>query len=195
MRWLERLAHGRAKTDLAPAHASDTAAQMAEAFDAARTGDYAVAGAIWGPLAQTGVARAQNNVGACFAEGLGVARDAGLAARWLTLAAQAGDPVGQRNLAALCFKGEGVEQDYARAAELYRAAAQQGDGPAQDMLSWMLLEGECIPADAIEARRWALAAAEQGIPAAMTRVGMIYHNAIGVERDPGVAAMWWEKAA
>ena len=59
----------------------------------------------------------------------------------------------------------------------------------------MLLEGECIPADAIEARRWALAAAEQGIPAAMTRVGMIYHNAIGVERDPGVAAMWWEKAA
>ena len=68
MRWLERLAHGRAKTDLAPAHASDTAAQMAEAFDAARNGDYAVALAIWGPLAQTGVARAQNNVGACFAE-------------------------------------------------------------------------------------------------------------------------------
>ena len=193
MRWLERLARKRVEIDRAPDQASDIAAQMAEAFEAARSGDYARALAIWGPLAQAGVARAQNNVGACFAEGLGVERDPALALRWLTLAAEAGDPVGQRNLAALYFKGEGVEQDYARAAELYRLAAEQGDGPAQDMLSWMLLEGECVPADAAEARRWALAAAEQGVAASMTRLGMIYHNALGVERDPAVAAAWWQK--
>ena len=94
---------------------------MAAAYEAAERGDYATALAIWEPLAQAGVARAQNNIGACFAEGLGVERDPALAVRWLTLAAEAGDPVGQRNLAALYFKGEGVEQDYARAAELYRA--------------------------------------------------------------------------
>ena len=29
----------------------------------------------------------------------------------------------------------------------------------------------------------------------MTRVGMIYHNALGVQRDPAVAAAWWAKAA
>jgi len=29
----------------------------------------------------------------------------------------------------------------------------------------------------------------------MTRLGMIYHNAIGVERDPVEAARWWDKAA
>ena len=85
---------------------------MAEAYDAAERGDYRAALAIWGPLAQAGVARAQNNVGACFAEGLGVERDPNLALRWLTLSAEAGDAVGQRNLAALYFKGEGVEQDY-----------------------------------------------------------------------------------
>src|SRR5271154_5593244 len=86
--------------------------RMAEAYDAAGCGDYHAALAIWGPLAQAGVARAQNNVGACFAEGLGVERDFGLALRWLTLSAEACDPVGQRNLAALYFKGEGVEQDH-----------------------------------------------------------------------------------
>src|SRR5262245_19557186 len=97
---------------------------MAQAYDAAGRGDYATALAIWEPLAQAGVARAQNNIGACFAEGLGVARYAALAERWLTLAAEAGDRVVQRNLAALYFKGEGIAQDFTRAATLYRAAAE-----------------------------------------------------------------------
>ena len=149
---LDRLALRGGRT----AGEQNVAARMAEAYDAAARGDYPAALAIWGPLAQAGVARAQNNVGACFAEGLGVERDQGLALRWLTLAAEAGDPVGRRNLAALYFKGEGVEQDHARAADLYRAAAEAGDAPAQDMLSWMLLEGDSIPLDAVEARRWAL---------------------------------------
>src|SRR5262249_55737514 len=139
MRWLDRLASRRREPD------ADVATQMATAFEAARRRDYASALAIWGPLAQAGVARAQSNVGACFAEGLGVERDPALALRWLTLAADAGDPVGQRNLAAAYFKGEGAPQDFVRAAALYRAAALQDDGPAQDMLSWMLLEGDCIP--------------------------------------------------
>src|SRR5262249_17429070 len=138
MRWLEALAKKPPPSD----DAESVAGRMAEAYDASSRGDYARALEIWGPLAQAGVARAQNNVGACFSEGLGVAPDPELAAQWLTLAAQAGDAVGQRNYAALYFKGEGVAQDFARALELYRAAAEQDDGPAQDMVSWMLLEGE-----------------------------------------------------
>ena len=59
----------------------------------------------------------------------------------------------------------------------------------------MLLEGDSIPLDAVEARRWAVAAAEQGVAAAMTRLGMIYHNALAVDRDPAAAAAWWSKAA
>src|SRR5438874_4010636 len=129
MRWLDRLARRPAETPMA--------ARMSEALEAARQGDHAVALSIWEPLAHQGVARAQNNSGACFAEGLGVERDADMAFRWLALAAEAGDPAGQRNLASLYFRGEGVQQDFRRAAELYRAAAETGDGPAQDMLSWM----------------------------------------------------------
>src|SRR6188508_3401881 len=120
------------------------AERMALAYDAGARGDYATALSIWEPLAQAGVARAQANIGACFAEGFGVGRDAELAERWLSLAAGAGDAVAQRNLASLHFKGEGVAQDYARAAELYRAAAEAGNAQAQDMLGWMLLEGDVI---------------------------------------------------
>jgi hypothetical protein len=29
----------------------------------------------------------------------------------------------------------------------------------------------------------------------MTRLGMIYHNALGVERDPQQAAYWWQRGA
>jgi uncharacterized protein len=102
--------------------APDVAGQMASAYEAARRNDYAAL-EIRNGLAHAGGARAHNNIGACFAGGLGVERDATLAVNWLALSARAGDPVGQRHLAATYFKGEGVGQDYARAAELYRAIA------------------------------------------------------------------------
>ena len=44
---------------------------MTDAAAAAAGGDFAAALRIWEPLAQAGLARAQNNVGACFADGLG----------------------------------------------------------------------------------------------------------------------------
>src|SRR5271156_6277617 len=105
MRWLERLTGSRAP-------AVDP---MDEASAAAKAGDFATALALWEPLARAGVARAQNNIGACFSEGLGVARDPALALQWLSLAAGGGDPVGQRNLATAYFKGVGVASDAARA--------------------------------------------------------------------------------
>ena len=186
MRWLERL-FGRNETA-----DDDVAATMAQATAAVERGDHAAALALWGPLAHAGVGRAQNNIGACFAEGLGVERDPALALRWLSLSAESGDPVGQRNLAALHFKGEGVTQSDAEAMRLYRLAAEQGDAPAQDMLSWMLLEGGDV-ADRTEALRWARAAAEAGIATSMTRLGMMHHDALGVERSADTAAQWWQR--
>ncbi|NKC22698.1 sel1 repeat family protein [Ochrobactrum oryzae] len=173
----------------------DTTAQTLEnALAAAKAGDYATALSIWEPLARAGNARAQNNIGACFAGGMGVEKISA-SRSWLALSAAAGDASGQRNLASLLFKGEDIEADYPEAARLYRLAAEQGDPQAQDMLSWMLMEGEVIIADPVEAREWALKAAEGGIAAAMTRLGMIYHNALGVPRDPSQAVHWWRKAS
>ncbi|NOG70629.1 sel1 repeat family protein [Roseicella sp. DB1501] len=184
MGWLDRLRR------------APTPDPMAAAMAAFRRGDHAAALVLWEGPARAGDARAQCNIGACFAEGLGVPADARLALRWLTPPAEAGYPPAQRNLAGLLLRGgAGIETDFARAAALYRRAAEAGDALAQDMLSWMLLEGEVMPPDPTEARRWAEAAAAQGIAAAMTRLGMLHHHAMGVPRDPAMAVRWWRQAA
>lgn len=164
---------------------------MAIALAAAKDGDYATALAIWEPLARAGDPRAQNNIAACFSGGYGVEENAELAARWLKLSSDSGDPVGQRNLATLYFRGEGVPQDDIEAMRLYRLAADQGDATAQDMLSWMYAE----QGDYEEARPLAEQAAAQGVATSMTRLGNLYNDALGVERDPLLAAQWWQKAA
>ncbi len=63
------------------------------------------------------------------------------------------------------------------------------------MLSWILTDGDHRKPDYQAAREWAAKAAAQGIAASMTRLGLLYHNALGVERDADVAARWWRKAA
>lgn len=195
MRWLERLR--KRPGDTMPASAENPmAVDMERALAAANGGDYETALSLWEPLARAGIARAQNNIGACFAEGLGVPVDRLLASKWLQLAAEAGDPVGQRNYAAFHMQGlDGTDTDYATAATYYRLAAEQGDAPAQDMLSWMLLEGEVMAYDAEEAMIWARQAADAGVASSMTRLGLLYHNAIGVDRDPALAAHWWTLGA
>ncbi len=186
MRWLDRFRPSRPAPD-----------PGAEALAAFTAGDHARALALWEPLARAGDARAQTNIGTCFAQGFGVPKDDALALRWLTLSAEAGFAAGERNLAdfLLAAPGTGAEPDPARAAALYRRAAEKGDALAQDMLSWMLLEGDAIPSDPAEARVWAEKAARQGIPAAMTRLGLIFHHALGTERDVAAAARWWADAA
>ncbi|MFH3478566.1 sel1 repeat family protein [Xanthobacter sp. V4C-8] len=178
---------------------SEPEEQMRRALAAAQSGDYDSALAIWEPLAREGHGRAQNNIGACFIDGLGVDQNMELAREWLELSAEAGDPVGQRNLARLYLKGLGGNRDSAHAVELYRQAAEAGDAPAQDMLSFLLFEGTGTAANMEEAKRWAKAAAEQGVASAMTRLGLISHldavSAAPGGTDESDAATWWRKAA
>src|SRR5690606_37751659 len=116
MRWLDRFR---------PTRKADS--DMASALAAAKSGDYAVALAIWEPLARAGNARAQNNIAACFSAGHGVEADPALAAKWLRLSAQSGDPVGQRNLATLHFSCHGVAEADGDAGRLHQLLAGQTD--------------------------------------------------------------------
>jgi TPR repeat protein len=172
-----------------------TAERLAQAAEAAVTGDCDAALAIWGALAHAGICRAQAEIGRCFVSGLGVERNIDLAHKWLMLAAKAGDPLGQRLLGDFYFNGEDGAPDRAIAEEWYARAAKQGEGYAQDMLSWILIDGDHRKPDYKKAHEWALKAAAQGIAASMTRLGLLYHNALGVERDANLAAQWWLNAA
>ena len=169
----------------------DSDDRMKRAQAAWAAGEHGAALALWEPLAQQGVARAQSNLGAAFLEGRGVARDADKAVDWLKRAAEQGDAGGQRNLAHCYYEGWGVPQDLAQAALWYEKAATQNDADAQDMLSYVKLDG----GDYEAARSWAEKAAKFGRTEAMARLGDIHHNALGVERNPKLAAGWWRQAA
>jgi TPR repeat protein len=160
---------------------------MAVAEIAAATEDWDAAPAVWMQHARGNV-RAQAEIGRCFSNGWGIARDVDLARKCLLPAAQAGDPLAQSLL------GDGPPQR-SIAEEWYARAAQPGDAHAQDMLSWLLIDGDHRRPDNAQALRWALQAAAQGVAAAMTHIGLLYSNALGVGRDVAVAAQWWRKAA
>ena len=158
------------------------------------SGDYEGALSYWVGLGQAGNAIAQRAIGQCFLQGKGVERQVELALKWLKLSAEQGDAEGQRQLAEFYFKGEDGFPNEAEATAWYRRSALLGNASAQDMLSWILAEDENAP-DYGQARVWALKAADQGVASSMTRLGLFYHNALGVERDALAAAMWWERAA
>ena len=172
----------------------DPVADLARAEAAASAGDFETALLVWSPLAQAGDATAQRSIGQCFVAGAGVEKNAELGLQWLTLAAAQGDATAERLIGEFHFKGEDGFASTDKAKIWYGRAAERGDAAAQDMLSWILAEDDGTP-DYAGARAWALKAAEQGVAASMTRLGLLYHNALGVERDPVAAAMWWEKAA
>jgi TPR repeat protein len=91
--------------------------RLALAETMAAHGDCETARAIWVELDQAGVAQAQAEIGRCYVSGCGVARNAVLAERWLTLAAQAGDALGQSLLGDFHFNGEGGTANRAIAEE------------------------------------------------------------------------------
>jgi hypothetical protein len=79
---------------------------------AARRGDYATALKLLSPLAQKGLAGAQNVLGTMYETGHGVAQDDKEAVKWFRAAAAQGNAWAQSNLGRMYGLGRGVAQDY-----------------------------------------------------------------------------------
>lgn len=80
------------------------------------------------------VISAKYYMGVMYAEGKGLPKDAGQAAKWYEDAASSGHAGAQNNLGAMYGLGEGVPQDEEKAMYWYRKAAAQGDPTAQQNL-------------------------------------------------------------
>ncbi|KAG6875450.1 hypothetical protein C0992_003796, partial [Termitomyces sp. T32_za158] len=77
-------------------------------------------------------------VGQCFFQGWGVAKDQKMAVSYYTVAARLGDPDAQSDLAFCLVNGKGCKKDRKEAAKWYRAAVAQG---ASDVgLAWIYKE-------------------------------------------------------
>ena len=112
--------------------------------------------------ASGGDAQAQYELGVCYENGTGVAKDYSEAAEWYRKAAAQGECAAQSGLGALYYEGLGVEQSYTEAAKLFRAAAEQGDIEGQRNLGICYEGGRGVERNLALAMYWYKKAAEAG---------------------------------
>lgn len=191
-------AGGEGAADEAPTPESIAAAQEAaidEGLAAYNRGDHATAYRLFRPIAELGNARAQNNLGALYDQGHGVAQNDAEAVLWFRRSAEQGHRLGQYNLARHLLDGRGVEVDIEEAARLFRLSAEQGHAPAANELGRLHYDGRIAGADDGEAVKWFRRAALAGDPWAQFNLGLAYENGRGVLPNPEAAWQWFRASA
>ncbi len=170
---------------------ADPLARVRAAFG---TGDYATVLNLLLPLAERGHARAQEMLGAMYANGVGVRRDYDMAARWSRVAADQGDAIAQAQRGRMYESGLGVPKDGAEAFAWYRLAADQGNALAQSALGAMYIDGSIVPIDVGKGLHWSVLAAEKGDSCAQVRAAVLFEQGIGTSQDYIQAHKWYNLA-
>ena len=165
-----------------------------KAEDSYELGDYPEAVKGYLRAAEQGNSSAQVNLGAMYAEGLGVAQDFQEALFWYREAAQQGDTVAYLNLGVMYVEGQGVPRDLQEALKCYRKAADQGNALAQFNLG-MMYEQNNDTLSLQEAATWYQQAAEQDYAPAQVNLAVMYVEGQGIRQDYQTALKWYQKAA
>ena len=130
-------------------------------------------------------------LGALYAEGKGVEKNADEAQRLYHEAAELGDLTALNNLGVMYFAGEGVPKDAAAALGYFMRAAEQGSPGAMDNIGSMYAGGLGVKQDYSEAAKWYRKAADMGRASAMCNLGDFYANGVGVPQDDLQAFIWY----
>ena len=144
--------------------------------------------------AEQGEAAAQWQLGICYREGNGVARDEREAFDLFSKAAAQDHAEAQVDLGYFYEQGIAVKTDYALAMEWYRKAAEQNQPQAQNNIGALYIEGHGVKTDPVEGLKWIRKAADQGLPHAMLVLGRMYAEGVGTKRDRVEALSWLEMA-
>ena len=115
---------------------------------------YAGAVRLYRQAAETSYAPAQNNLGAMYEEGLGVAPDLAEAARWYRRAAEQGEVHAQHSLGQMLLAGHGVERNVAEGVHWIEQAARQDHASACADLGRLYSTGEYLGKDVGKAIHW-----------------------------------------
>lgn len=193
--WIKALPrHSKTAKELA-SQSSKTHAGYQKGVQAALSGDYAEALAIFKPLAEKGNPGAQLQIGWMYNNGQGVPQDYAKALYWYRKAATQGIAVAQNNLGVMYANGRGVPQDDAKSVYWYSKAAAQGSADAQYNLGVMYANGRGVSQDDSKAIYWYRKAAMQGATYAQFNLGWMYGQGRGVTQDDAKALYWYRKAA
>jgi TPR repeat protein len=141
-----------------PANAADASSQFEVALNLMERSKFSEAARLFTKAASQGHRLAQCNLGALYAQGLGVPKDIQQALRWYRAAAEQGDEMAMYNLGALYIT---EQRNVGLAIEWFEKAAAKGYLPAHVNLGMLYWRGDGVERSSLNARRWLLRAAEQ----------------------------------
>lgn len=138
---------------------------------------------------------AENNLGYCYAEGLGTEQDYTKAVECFLKAAEQGNISAENNLGYCYLNGAGVGKDDTKAVEWFKKSAEQGDAYGQSNLAYCYLNGLGVEKNYEMAAEWYGKSAEQGNACGQNGLGYCYSNGLGIQKDSSKATEWYKKSA
>ncbi len=154
-------------------------ADFRDGLEAYRDGDYKVAFEAWLPLAKSGDAKSQNNLGILYRKGRGVSKNAEKAFEWYERAAKQGFAKAQYNLALLYKSGQGVTRDLAKSVRWIELSARNGYARAQYELGIRYEKGVGVQRDPVKALVWLSLSVESAKGDTMKRAAKARGRLIG----------------
>ena len=184
-----------APPEKASTHAKQAAPGEDAAYEAFDQGRYVTALQLAVKAAERGEPTAHTLVGRIYADGLGTAKNAPLAAQWYARGAELGDPEAMFAYGLVLAEGKGVDKDRTEAARFLEAAAARKHALANYNLALMFLSGDGKPENPHRALAHMRYAAEQGVVTAQYDLGTMYATGQGTDANAFEAARWIGKAA
>jgi TPR repeat protein len=135
---------------------------------------------------------AQCNLGALYAQGLGVPKDLPKALRWYRSAAEQGDEMAMYNLGALYAK---EERNMSLAVAWFKQSAAKGYAAAQVNLGMLYFRGEGVERNTVLAKRWLLLAGEQNDAGALFSLGVMVLQSLETPVDSVSAFAYFSLSA
>lgn len=157
--------------------------------------DYDTAFKWWIKAAENGYAVAQNNIGVCYENGLGVSQNLNEAIKWYRKAAEQDFISSQLVLGYCYYNGNGVDRDPNLAFKWFMKAAEQGDAVGQCNVGGFYEMGWSVDKDMKEAIKWYKKSAEQDYEPAQCALGKCYLEGNGIPKDYDEGIRWIEKSA
>ena len=160
--------------------------------------------------AANGEIKAMRGLAYAYLRGLGVKQSFANARRWMTAASRSGAPWSFAELGDLYLHGRGVKRDRKKAFTLFLKAARLGSADGMQAVGTCYAHGWGVAKDAHREIHWLLRATEAGghkfieslrdsrprrvACAALTQIGLVYENGLGVRADRRKAEFYYQWA-
>lgn len=140
--------------------------------------------------------RALTRLGSMYKRGLGVKRNYKTALDWYMKAAATGDGNAVFNVGTFFLSGLGVKANTQEAMRWFELASEKGCADADYQLGCLYFAGtNGVPQDYTQALYWYQKAAERRYLAALTNIGYMCCNGLGVVKDSAIGVQWYLYAA